>query len=1133
MHCPSCQVTNPTGANFCLNCGAALPKVCPSCQEVLPPNAKFCIACGQALTVPPTARRMAPPSLQETERPAEGQGGQAQWAGSPTAERRQLTVLFCDLVGSTALSEQLDPEELRDIVRAYQAVCAEVIRRFDGHIAQYLGDGLLVYFGYPLAHEDDAQRAVRSGLGILDEMWRLNTRLERDKGVRLAVRLGGHTGLVVVGEMGAPGRYELIALGQTPNLAARLQEIAEPNTLLISAATHRLVRGFFACQVLGSRNLKGISRSVSIYQVIGESEAQSRLEVAAGNGLTPLVGREQEIELLLERWQQARDGQGHVVVLSGEAGIGKSRLIRRVRERLAEERHIEWECRCSPYHQHSALYPVIDLLQRMLRLQRDDSPDEKLRKLEEAFSPTTISSSEVIPLLAALLSLPHPERYVLPNFPPERQKRKTLEALLAVVLALASQQPMLFVVEDLHWIDASTLELLSLLIDQCPTTRLLMLLTCRPEFRPPWQPRAHLAQLTIGRLARAHAALMVENVAKGKGLPAEVWEQIMARTDGVPLFVEELTKMVLESNLLRETEDHYELTGPLPALAIPTTLHDSLMARLDRLSTVKVVAQLGSAIGRSFSYELLRAISSLDEEILQRELGRLVEAELLYQRGLPPLATYVFKHALIQEEAYQSLLKGTRQQYHQHIAQALTERFPETAETQPELVAHHYTEAGLIAQAIPYWQRAGEYAAQRSANVEAIAHLTKGLALLEGVPDISERVRQELILQTTLGPALRASRGQGAPEVEQVYMRARELCQEIGEAPQLFDVVRGLWGFYLTRGSFQIADELATQLLSMAKRAGDPTLLLRAHYSLGVTLFWIGEFALSRDHLEQGVTLCNSLPHPSLAFLQGQDLGVTCLSYAAHALWTLGYPNQGLARTQAALTRAQQLPHPFSRAFALNFASRLHQRRREPQAAQEYAEALITLAREHGFVHLIATGTMVHGWAVAEQGQTEDGIALINRGLEAYRGVGSQLGLARDLALLAEAYVHARRMAEGFATLDEAREVMQKTGGRYYEAELDRLKGEFLLRQAAETGFHPPAVMEEAEHSFHQALSVAGSQGAKISGLRAAMSLSRLWHSQGKAVEARALLAGVYGWFTEGFETVDLQEALALLEAWS
>jgi class 3 adenylate cyclase len=617
---------------------------------------------------------------------------------APEAERRHLTVLFCDLVDSTALASQLDPEELREVVRAYQQAGAEVIGRFEGHIAQYLGDGLLVYFGYPQAHEDDAPRAVRTGLGIVEAMGRLNARLQRDKGVSLAVRLGIHTGLVVVGEMGGGVRHVQLALGETPNLAARLQGLAEPDTVVISGATYRLVQGLFVCQALGVQTLKGVPQPVAVYRVLGESEAHGRLEAAGPSGLTPLVGREQEVGLLVERWQQAKEGLGQVVLLSGEAGIGKSRLVQVVKERVAGEPHPRWECRCSPYHQNSALYPVIDLMQRMLQLQREDSPEARLDKLESALAPYDVSLAEVVPLFASLLSIPLPDdRYPPLALTPQRQKQKTQEAVLAVLLALATRQPVLFIVEDLHWVDPSTLELLSFIIDQVPTARILTLFVFRPEFRPPWAPRSHLTQLTLSRLPRHQTEVMVERVAGGKALPGEVVQQVVAKTDGVPLFVEELTKTMLESGLLREGEDGYELMGPLPPLAIPATLHDSLMARLDRLATVKEVAQLGATLGRAFPYDLLRAVSPLDEATLQHALAQLVEAELLYQRGLPPQATYLFKHALIQDAAYQSLLKSRRQRHHQHIAQVLEARFPELCETQPELLAHHYTAAGLTA----------------------------------------------------------------------------------------------------------------------------------------------------------------------------------------------------------------------------------------------------------------------------------------------------------------------------------------------------------------------------------------------------------------------------------------------------
>jgi class 3 adenylate cyclase len=568
---------------------------------------------------------------------------------SPEAERRQLTVLFCDLVDSTVLASQLDPEELREVVRAYQEACAKVIARFEGHIAQYLGDGLLVYFGYPLAHEDDAQRAVRAGLGIIEALGQLNTRLTREREVHLAVRLGVHTGLVVVGEVGGGTRQEQLALGKTPNLAARLQGSAAPNTLVVSAATVQLFGGFFTYQSLGTSLLKGLPQPVEVYQVLHESMARSRLEAAGSIGLTPLVGREQELALLRERWAQVKEGLGQVVLLSGEAGIGKSRLVQALKEYIAMEPQA-WltPCQCSPYHQNTALYPMIDLLERVaLRFEREESPQQKLSKLEGHLVQYGFPLAEAVPLHASLLSIPLTADYAPLTMSPEQQKQKTLQALLTTLLRIAAQQPVLFVMEDLHWVDPSTLEFLSLLVDQGPTARILALLTFRPDFSPSWTGRSHLTPVTLPHLPRRQAAEMAGRVAHSKTLPAEVMEQVVARTDGVPLFVEELTKMVLESGLLQEREERYELTGPLPPLAIPTTLHDSLMARLDRLATVKGLAQLGATLGREFSYALLQAVSPWDEGTLRRGLQQLVEAEFLYQQGLPPEATYLFKHALL------------------------------------------------------------------------------------------------------------------------------------------------------------------------------------------------------------------------------------------------------------------------------------------------------------------------------------------------------------------------------------------------------------------------------------------------------------------------------------------------------
>jgi TOMM system kinase/cyclase fusion protein len=1071
-------------------------------------------------TAPPS-EHTPPPPRPETEHAPHAERPPAE-PHTPEAERRQLTVLFCDLVDSTALASRLDPEDLREVVRAYQATCAAVVQRFDGYIAQYLGDGLLMYFGYPQAHEDDAQRAVRAGLGMVEALGTFNVRLAHERGFRLAIRVGIHTGLVVVGEIGGGGRHEQLALGDTPNVAARIQGLATPDTVVISAATHRLVEGVFAQEDLGPHTLKGVATPMPVYHILGQRTTRSRFDVTGTAGLIPLVGREREVGLLLGRWAQVQDGMGQVVVLSGEAGIGKSRLIQEVQAQIAAHSHTHLECRGSPYTQNSPWSPVIELWQRVLEFERDESPQDRLRKLEGFLARYPVVVPDVVPFLASLLSLPVPEGYPPLALAAARQRQQTLEAVLAVLLALAEQQPVLCIVEDLHWVDPSTLELLTRLIDQSATAKMFTLLTIRPEFRPPWTSRAHLTQLTLGRLPRPHVQQLVARVTGGKALPAEVLHPLVTQTDGVPLFVEELTKAVLESGILQEAQDHYELTGPLLPFAIPPTLHDSLMARLDRLVSAKGIAQLAATIGRQFPYELLQAVSQLDEATLQRELGRLVEAELVYQRGMGRQATYSFKHALIQEAAYQALLKPTRQQYHQAIARAVVERFPEIAQRQPEWVAQHYTEAGFHAQAIGYWQQAGQRANERSAHLEAISHLTKGLEVLTHLPDTPERIQHELTLQLAVGVPLLATRGFAAPEVERSYARARALCLQMGETPQLFSALSGLYGFYVARAEIQTARELAEQLLTLAQRQHDPAHLLKAHGVMAGSSTWLGAFAEARAHLEQEWALYDPRQHRTLTFLYGEDPGVVCLSHMAWVLWFLGYPDQALARMHEALTLAGALSHPLSQARALFWAARLHQSRQEVQAAHERVEALMGLASEQGFPYRLANGTMLRGWALVAQGQDEAGMAQIHQGLADYRATGAAHGLSHHLALLAEAYGTIGQPEEGLRALAEAQTAAHTSGERFYEAELYRLRGELLRQQTAP--------LEEVETCFHQALDVARRQEAKALELRAAMSLSRLWQQQGKRAEARQLLAPVYSWFTEGFDTADLQEAKALLE---
>ncbi len=833
--------------------------------------------------------------------------------------------MFCDLVGSTALSEKLDPEDMRQLIQEYQEACAKVIKRFEGHIAKYLGDGILVYFGYPKAHEDDAQRAVKAGLEIVGTVHELPINYEKLQSPR--VRIGIHTGLVVAGEMGIKEKRETMAIvGDTPNVAARLQDLAEPNTVIISSSTYKLVEGYFKCTDLGPHNLKGMSSPITVYRAIKESDVRSRLEVAVSRGLTPLIGREQEVELLLERWERVKENMGQLVLLSGEAGIGKSRLVRVLKERLKNESHVSIENLCSAYYQNSALYPIIDHLERLLEVKRQDSHQQKLNKLEKILETYGFPVQDTVPLIASLLSIPLPDKYPSLNLTPQRQKQKTTEALIAWLLEEAEKQPVLYIMEDLHWADPSTLEYLSLLIEQIATARVFALFTFRPDFIPPWPMRSHMNQIVIGRLAQKQVELMVERVAGNKTLPAEVVQNIVAKTDGVPLYVEELTKMVLESGLLKEKNGDYGLTGPLPQLAIPATLHDSLMARLDKITTGEICG-LAATLGRSFTYELLNAVTLHDETVLQRELNRLVEAELIYQRGLPPNSSYIFKHALIQEAAYQSLLKSKRRQYHEKVAQVLEERFQDMTENQPEILAHHYTEADLIEQAIEHWKKAGLKSRERSSNIEAISHLNKGLELLRALPDNNERAHKELGLQTVLGPALIARKGYAAHEVEQAYTRARELCEQIGETPHLFPVLWGLWVIYHVRADLKTAHELGDQLLHVAQSVQDPSLLVEAHRNLGATLFCLGELVPAQAHLEKSETLYDSKKHRFHISLFGQDPGVTSLSYLSWTLWLRGYPDQAMSKVHEAINLAKELSHPFSLVYALTFTAWLHQAR--------------------------------------------------------------------------------------------------------------------------------------------------------------------------------------------------------------
>jgi class 3 adenylate cyclase/predicted ATPase len=1106
MMCSGCGADNRQGRRYCAKCGAPLALGCAACGFANEPGDEFCGGCGQRL-----AAVVAPAE------PAPGVG-----ALPPEAERRQLTVMFCDLVGSTALAGRLDPEELREHIRAYQAASAEAIARHEGHVAQYLGDGLLVYFGYPVAHEDDPQRAVRAALAITDAVGRLNR--QGSRAVTLAVRIGIHTGLVVVGEMGGGSRREQLALGATPNVAARLEELAEPNTVVISAATHRLVERVVACRDLGVHALRGVDASQMLYQVLGERPAVTRTEGMRAGPSTPLIGREREIALVLERWEATAERQGAVVLLSGEPGIGKTRIVQAVCERVQGVPHTLIEGRCSPYWQHSPMQVVAELLRGVVQDGEARTPEGLLGRLEQVLTECDLGRADGVPLLAALLDLPTDEASPVLSWAPQRQKQRTIEIVLDLLRAQATARPLLLLVEDLHWIDASSLELLTLLVDQVATASICVLLTARPTFHPPWAARSHTTHVTLARLPRRQTEQMVLGVAANRPLPADVLQHVVTGSDGVPLFAEELTKTILESGLLRDRDGRYELTAPLGSLAIPATLHDSLMARLDRLPEAKPVAQLAATIGREFSYALLRAVSPLSEAALTQELARLVDAELLYQRGLPPSAQYTFKHALIQEAAYQSLLRSTRQQSHRRIVGVLAEQFPEIGESHPELMAHHYSEAGLVAEAIPYWQRAGESAVRRSAHSEATAHLQRGLALVSALPPSPERARLELGLLMALGPVLFGSRGFAAAETERVYARAQELCAELGDTPEVFPALWGQWGFFQLQGDMPRALQIAEQLLIRARRSGDPALLLEANHALWPTRLNCGAVEAALQSLQEGLAVYDPARHRSLAYAYGgHDAGVCGFAFQALTLWVLGYPQRALESAQRSLQLARELAHPHSAANAGSWVALMLRYRGDLQAARAQAEATQAISAEHGFPQWGALATIIRGSTLAALGQVEDGLAEMQRGLAGWRATGAGAFLTIFLTFIVEAELAAGDAEAGLAKVREALGRAQTHAERIFESELHRLNGELLLRGAA-------ADPAGAEACFRRALEVARGQRAKGWELRAAVSLAQLWQRQGRLRDAHDVLADVTAWFTEGFDTLDLATARALLD---
>jgi class 3 adenylate cyclase/predicted ATPase len=1012
------------------------------------------------------------------------------------AERRQLTVMFCDLVGSTALSSRLDPEDLREIIAAYHRAVAEVVAEFDGFVAKYMGDGVLVYFGYPRAHEDDAERA---GLGVVDAVGRLDV-----KSGELQARVGIATGLVVVGELiGEGASQERSVVGETPNLAARLQALAEPGAVVIAAGTRRLVGDLFEYRDLGAVEIKGLTAPVPVWQVLNPSAIASRFEALRGSALTPLVGRDEELDLLLRRWARAKAGDGQVVLVSGEPGIGKSRITAELEGCLHAEPHIRLRYFCSPYYEDSALYPFVDQLGRASGFAPDDPPAAQLEKLG-ALLARAAPPDEDVAFIADLLSLPASGRHLLPNLTPQRKKERTLEALIRQLEGLARRQPVVMVFEDAHWIDPTSRELLDLAIESVRSLPVLLIVTFRPEFQPSWTGQPQVTMLALNRLDRRDRTALVAQIAGGKALPDEVIDQIAERTEGVPLFVEELTKSVLES-------------GVTP-LGIPTTLHDSLLARLDRLGSVRRVAQIGASIGREFSYGLVHAVSRLPEDELQAALGRLVASELVFQRGTPPDAFYRFKHALVQDAAHGSLLRNVRQQLHAQIADALETHSPELMDSRPELFAQHYAEAALVEKSVAYWGKSGHNSAARSAMAEAAAQFQKGLDQLALLPETRERQLRELEFCSALGAALTAAKGQAAPETGHAHARSRELWEQLGSPSEFLRVPYQESAYHAFRGELDLALRLAEDLLRLSRQRNDSVGLVLGHLSSGRALLLSGKFASSRSHLEQVLALSDQR-----SLFQRVAAVVTSQALLGIVLFCLGHPDQALARSNRAIAEGRRLGlvHQGALAGSLSYGTMLLSLVGDNAVQDEWVEQLVALATKQGFPHWRAEGTIYRGWVKVKNGHVADGISLLRSGSTAYRTAGSDALVPYHIALVARACEIAGQIEEGLALLDDALQIVERTGECWLAAELNRHKGRLLLRQGH---------TEAAEELYRKALSIAEEQEAKLWELRAAVSLARLRREQGRYAEAHDLLAPIYGWFTEGFDTQDLKEAKTLLD---
>ena len=1096
--CPRCGADVGSSDNFCGDCGSPLPLTCKVCSSKNSPGKKFCAACGVALAT----------------RLPEQNGSAAPKPRQPGAERRQLTVMFVDLVSSTMLGARLDPEDLPKVITTYQECIRSVVARLDGFVARYMGDGALIYFGFPQAHEDDAERAVLAGLAIVEAVSRLST-VAGSAGT-LACRVGIATGPVVVGDViGSGSSLESPVVGNTPNLAAGLIALAEPGMVVIAETTRRLTGGLFEYKVLGPARLKGGPTPIYAWAALAESPTDSRFE-ALRSGKLPLVGRKEELDLLLRRWEQAKAGEGRVVVLIGEPGIGKSRLVAALEQGIGQESRARTRLVCSPNHQDSPLYPVIRQIERAAQFERGDASAAKLEKLLRLLE-ADVSPDPDVAIIADLLSLP-----LAPNDFPDihkqpRGKVMALAAILRYFEKMSRRGPLLVIVEDLHWADPTTLDLMGLLVEQVATLPMLVVNTSRPETRPPWLARPHVTVQTLSGLHPRDAASLINSVAEGRIPRQEVVDRIIAHADGIPLFIEELTKTVLYTGI-RLADDPANLADPLTPAIVPTTLQASLMARLDRLVAAKEVAQIGSVIGREFSFELLESVSTWPRNDLQEALGELVQAGLATTYGQPPHSTYAFKHALVQDAAYASLLRERRRSIHLRVAELLEEEVIRPESRLPEIIAWHFGEAEAADRSIDYYLKAAQRTNGRFALTERVSHLRKGLRQIEHLPDSTEKERRELALQVALYQSLVDEQGSGSEEVRSAVERARALGLKLGNTHELIRAHDGLFNYYFSHSQPETLLRYAAEMSDVGQRTENPQAFIMARKMSGFANLLLGRFETACEDMRLLVDTYSEV-RDGQAALAVRDPKMGACTVLGICLTALGYPDSGAAKSLEAVRYADSLNHAVSQIVALRRACVQHIMQRDTQTVLELSQRLLGLAAEFETFKGVRDGAIFNCWA---QLQMRRDPALMER----MRDCIEQFDTTQNWALL-PFFMTATAEIVGMygdtdgavALLNRAAELVHSTGERWCESEIIRLQAQFSARDA-----------EHARHLLTTSLNLARQQRAKLWELRTATSLANVWLEQGNRQAGCEVLAPVHAWFTEGLTTPDLVAARTLLD---